>query len=122
MLYLEAQGRKTKAPISPSASFSANSAQPPGRKFHRHISPANLDPPLERRLNSHISSTLLGKRRDQMVAVSEAGKVPPACDGNLVGHLCSFCLLRRDRTLRPISKFYMKRYWEPHGRVRATNF
>jgi hypothetical protein len=42
------------------------------------------------------------KRRDQMVAVSEAGKVPPACDGNLVGHLFSFCLLRRDLTLRPI--------------------
>mgnify|MGYP007114530933 CR=1 FL=1 len=41
-----------------------------------------------------------------MVAVSEAGKVPPACDGNLVGHLCSFCLLRRDLTLRPIEVLY----------------
>jgi hypothetical protein len=26
--------------------------------FHCHLSPANLDPPLERRRNSHISSTL----------------------------------------------------------------
>ena len=41
-----------------------------------------------------------------MVAVSEADKVPPACDGNLVGHLCSFCLLRRDLTLRPIEELY----------------
>ena len=46
------------------------------------------------------------KRRDQMVAVSEADKVPPACDGNLVGHLFSFCLLRRDLTLRPIEVLY----------------
>ena len=58
-----------------------------------------------------------------MVAVSEADEVPPACDGNLVGHLCSFCLLRRGLTLRPIEELkYMKRYWEPHGRVRATKF
>ena len=57
------------------------------------------------------------------MAVSEAGKVPPACDGNFVGHLFSFCLLRRDLTLRPIEELlYMKRYWEPHGRVRATKF
>ena len=43
-----------------------------------------------------------------MVVVSEADKVPPACDGNLVGHLCSFCLLRRDLTLpvRPIEELY----------------
>jgi hypothetical protein len=41
-----------------------------------------------------------------MVAVSEADKVPPACDGNLVGHLFSFCLLRRDLTLRPIEVLY----------------
>ena len=43
-----------------------------------------------------------------MVAVSEAGKVPPACDGNLVGHLCVLVLLalRRDLTLRPIEVLY----------------
>ena len=41
-----------------------------------------------------------------MVAVSEADKVPPACDGNLVGHLFSFCLLRHDLTLGPIEVLY----------------
>ena len=49
-----------------------------------------------------------------MVAVSEAGKVPSACDGNLVGNLCSFCLLRRDRTLWPIEVLYeavLRRRW-----------
>jgi hypothetical protein len=46
-----------------------------------------------------------------MVVVSEADKVPPACDGNLVGHLhvCSFCLLRLDLTLQPIKVLYEAR-------------
>jgi hypothetical protein len=58
-----------------------------------------------------------------MVAVSEADKVPPACDGNLVGHLCSFCLLRRDRTLRPIEVLYEAVLGATcDGRVRATKF
>jgi len=59
-----------------------------------------------------------------MVVVSEADKVPPACDGNLVGHLCSFCLLRRDG---PDAAAHAK-YYEAvlgatcDGRVRATKF
>ena len=41
----------------------------------------------------------------------------PSC----VGHLCSFCLLRRDRGRCGPSKYYMKRYWEPYGRVPRPN-
>ena len=83
-----------------------HSAQPPGRKLHRHPSPANLDPPLESRLSSHISASLsVATRWWPSVKLARCRRLATE---TFMWAICarSACSQTRSRTLRPIKILY----------------